>query len=253
MEIIETKRIQSRFARALSSYDSQADAQHRISRKLTELLLRYAGNRYNRVLEIGCGTGSLTRNLQEHCLIDEWILNDLCPQFLDHTRLLFPSPSPLCIAGDAEQAAFPGRFDLIASASAFQWMKHPEAFLQKLGSLLVPHGFLLVSTFAPGNLHEISHLTGKGLHYPTPKALIGWLPPGFQLLHCQKETIPLTFGSPLHVLRHLQATGVTATGNGCWTRGMQEEFCRRYTESFPAANNQVTLTYRPLYLLAVKK
>lgn len=253
MEAIDRERIQHRFTRALTSYDSQADAQHRISRKLASLLPGPVGGDYGRILEIGCGTGGFTRSLIRQCKAEEWVLNDLCEGCREKVSKLFQDCLPRFIMGDAEAIPFPGKFDLIASASAFQWMKEPEKFLGKLARLLEPHGTLLFSTFAPGNLSEIKELTGKGLFYPTAVELAGWLSAGFDLRHCEEEIIRLTFNSPLDVLKHLKATGVTATGNGLWTKGMQASFCNRYREQFPAANNQVTLTYRPLYVVAIKK
>lgn len=254
MDTIETQHIQARFARALPTYDSQADAQHRISRKLASLLPRRTGNCYKRMLEIGCGTGKLTDALKRQCRVDEWILNDLCEECREQTARLFPGAPPRFIAGDAETLSFPGKFDLIASASVFQWMKEPEAFLRKLSGLLVPQGMLLFSTFLPGNLREIKELTGKGLAYPTAGELAGWLSAaGFERIHQEEETIVLTFPTPLDVLRHLKATGVTATGNGRWTKGRQEAFCRQYAERFAAPGHRVTLTYRPLYIVAIKK
>ena len=173
METIEAKRIHIRFTRALSSYDNHADAQRRISRKLASLLPHQAETRYRRVLEIGCGTGGFTGALKQQCHIDEWILNDLCEDCQKKIEQLFPGTPPLFIAGDAETLSFPGKYDLIASASAFQWMKEPETFLHKLSGLLVPQGMLLFSTFVPGNLYEIKELTGKGLVYPTSDTLVG--------------------------------------------------------------------------------
>ena len=43
--------------------------------------------------------------------------------------------------------------------------------------------------------------------------------------------------------------GVIATKN----EGKQERFCRDYQERFPSADGGVTLTYRPLYILVVKR
>lgn len=253
MEAIETKQIHIRFTRALSSYDNHADAQHRISRKLASLLPHQANVRYKRMLEIGCGTGGFTGVLKQQCHIDEWILNDLCEDCQEKIEQLFPGSPPRFIAGDAETLSFPGKFDLIASASVFQWMKEPETFLHKLSGLLMQQGLLLFSTFVPGNLYEIKKLTGKGLVYPTSDTLVGWLSTAdFNLLHQEEDTIVLTFKTPLDVLRHLKATGVTATGNGCWTKGRQESFCRQYAEQFATTDGQVTLTYRPLYILATK-
>lgn len=251
METVE--RIITRFSRALDSYDSQADAQRQISRKLTGILSRHTGMHFQRALEIGCGTGGFTRLLKESCVIDEWYLNDLCEGCREKVTELFSGYPPFFIAGNAEEIAFPGRFDLIASASAFQWMKEPILFLNKLAGMLSPSGTLLFNTFTPDNLPEIKQLTGKGLKYPTTGQLTEWLEEDFHLRHLREEEIVLTFNTPLDVLRHLKKTGVTATGDGSWTRGKQEDFCRNYTELFRTNNNQVRLTYRPLYVLAVKK
>lgn len=253
--IIESRQIHARFSRALSSYDKHADAQHRISRQLAVLLLQYRGSSFRRILEIGCGTGGFTRYLYKYCKGNEWLLNDLCEgsQELINQSFSEDPHTPLFMAGDAEILAFPGPFDLIASASVFQWMKQPETFLQKLAGLLTPDGTLLFSTFAPGNLEEIRELTGIGLTYPTTEQLKKWLTPYFHLLDMEEETITLTFPTPLEVLRHLKNTGVTANGNSSWTRGLQEKFVSRYQELYRTKNNQVTLTYRPLYVVAVKK
>ena len=120
METVE--RIITRFSRALDSYDLHADAQQQICRKLTSILSRYTDIHFQRALEIGCGTGGFTRLLKESCVIDEWYLNDICDGCREKVASLFPGQSPLFIAGNAEEIDFPGRFDLIASASAFQWM-----------------------------------------------------------------------------------------------------------------------------------
>ena len=182
------------------------------------------------------------------------VVSPLISLMKDQVRSLAEHSPPRFIAGDAETLSFPGKFDLIASASVFQWMKEPETFLHKLSGLLMQQGLLLFSTFVPGNLHEIKKLTGKGLVYPTSDTLVGWLSTAdFNLLHQEEDTIVLTFKTPLDVLRHLKATGVTATGNGCWTKGRQESFCRQYVEQFATTDGQVTLTYRPFYILATKK
>lgn len=256
MESVKEARICRRFSRALTTYNRYAEAQQIICRHLATLLTTYTDNRFGRVLEIGCGSGGFTKLLKAGCQIDEWVINDLCPDCAPVIRSLFPDASqPVDFRpGNAEKQFFSGKYHLIASASAFQWMDNLPLFFEKLVGHLTDGGYLLFNTFAPDNLTEIRQLTGQGLNYPSIDQLKAWLLPHFRLLHVEETTIRLTFPSPEDVLRHLKYTGVTATGNAQpWTRRIQSEFSRRYRDLFPAEPHQVTLTYRPIYLLGVKK
>ena len=116
MEVIEQERIRRRFSQAVNTYDDHADAQKRICAHLVQLLTVYTSSHFRRVLEIGCGSGGFTRLLKQECQIEEWVLNDLCETWQSAIEELFPSATPLFLAGDAERLAFPGTFDLIASA-----------------------------------------------------------------------------------------------------------------------------------------
>lgn len=254
METIETHRLCQRFSRALPTYPEHAVAQQQISKHLASLLSAYTDSVFKRALEIGCGSGGFTRELKHNSRIDEWVVNDLCEACLPAVESLFPDASPTFLAGDAASLCFPGRYDLIASASAFQWINDLPSFFRKLAALLEPAGVLLFSTFGPDNLKEIKQLTGKGLIYPSLPQIRNWLIPSFRLLHAEEKSIPLLFRSPLDVLKHLKYTGVTATaGRTIWTRSKQEAFSNRYRQLFATPTNEVILTYQPIYILAVKK
>ncbi|SEG03903.1 malonyl-ACP O-methyltransferase BioC [Parabacteroides chinchillae] len=245
---IEPACIRQRFTRALNSYDRHAVAQQRISAEAAKILSLHL-QPFGRCLEIGCGTGGFTRHLQRMLPNADWVLNDLCGESLA-IAATHCNHSPQSIIGDAENTELGIGYDLIASTSAFQWFHDPLNFIKKLAGMQTKGGVLLFSTFSPGNLQEVKEAAGKGLSYPSGKQWEEWLAPFYNIEVCREEAIRLTFGSPLEVLRHLKYTGVTATHNGQWTRGMQEDFVRRYKQQFSTDNNQVTLTYRPLYLLA---
>lgn len=256
MDAIDTTVLRQRFSRALNTYNDNAHAQRHISRRLASLLVAEVGSDFGRLLEIGCGSGDFTRALRQQVRAKEWVLNDLCDACREAVLPLFAGcPPPRFVAGNAEEVTLSGEFDLVVSASTFQWMKDMPRFFVKLAETLRPGGILAFSTFAPGNMVEIKSLTGCGLEYPTASQLHEWLKPHFRLMHEEGETIRLAFDSPQEVLRHLKHTGVTATSSGVWTRGRQEEFCRNYRLLFAtgSSNKEVTLTYRPLYMLAVKK
>lgn len=247
------ERIITRFTRALDTYDRHADAQQQICRRLIELLSGHTDMFFCHALEIGCGTGYLTYLLRRKCVIDELHVNDLCEACQSKIAPLAAGRSLHFLPGDAETITFPAPFDLIVSASTFQWMKDPARLFHKLAGTLAPGGMLAFSTFAPGNLEEVRQTTGCGLSYPTAGQLNEWLSEDFRIIDMHEEEIILTFGTPLDVLRHLKLTGVTATGDGAWTRERQKDFIIEYHKRYHIDTGEVRLTYRPLYVLAVKK
>lgn len=255
--LIEKSLVRRRFTRALASYDRQAVAQQHICRRLVSLAAgRLASLISPRVLEVGCGTGGFTRELLaafRHAGVSpaEWVANDLtalCPPSL--SALLSELPATYYLSGDAEQTEFPGTYDLVASASALQWFASPETFVRRAVRMLRPGGLLLFNTFGQRNLKEVKALTGKGLAYPSAEEVKGWLPPSVEA-RIETEVLTLRFPTPLDVLRHLKQTGVTATSTDSWTRGRLQQFSRDYIARY-GNEREVTITYQPIYVLAVK-
>ncbi|WP_106829686.1 malonyl-ACP O-methyltransferase BioC [Parabacteroides pacaensis] len=245
--------VKQRFTRALGSYDEHATAQQQINAHLGRLFTGWLrGKPVSRILEIGCGTGNFTRTLLNICRQEghtscEWVVNDLCDECRQPVSGILSGEVWSYLPGDAEQLEFPGTFDAIVSASVVQWFARPGVFMEKIARLLRPGGIFLFNTFGPRNLQEIKALTGQGLAYPTIKEIKSWFPSSFQILFLEEEEILLRFPTPLHVLRHLKYTGVTATGTTVWTRGKQERFCREYEARY-SNNKEVVLTYQPVYV-----
>lgn len=252
MEVIEAKRVSQRFTAAAHTYDQHAAAQQRICAHLLAMLKQQRPLHFQRVLEIGCGSGGFTRLLQAEGEVGEWCLNDLCESWSSELSKHLEHAHWRWLGGDAERLAFPGSFDLIASANALQWMRELPAFLRRLSASLAPQGLLLFNLFASDNLLEVKAITGQGLTYPSPSAVQSWLEKEYRILRMEEERIVLTFADPMEVLRHLKYTGVTANATGVWTKGKQAHFCEAYRERFATAEGKVTLTYAPLYLLASK-
>ncbi len=247
--------IARKFARASSSYLSEAKVQHIVARELLSLIERYSTKELERVVEVGCGTGLFTRLLLSKESPKFLLLNDICKEMeATLSDVLCGSNSIEFRAFDADSAdmALPTELDLIVSASALQWFTDPKGFFQRCATSLQRGGLIAISTFAPDNLFQIAELTNTTLPYPTLEELRGYLEPHFDILELRDSEVTLTFPTPVDSLKHLKQTGVNAIEPQRWTKGKLAEFSKEYIEKF-STDSGINLTYRPIYIVAKPK
>lgn len=245
--------IKYRFRRSVNSYEGYATVQKMVADRLYQLLETYISREPLQILEIGCGTGLLTRLIKGHLNIDTLIINDLVDEMCSKTADRYRLPFSCCLAGDIEEIRLEQTFDLIVSSSTFQWFKQPSITLKKLASHLKTGGILAFSSFGPENFKELRDLTGKGLHYPALSDLQKWLYPCFDILYTEETLHVELFSHPLAVLRHIQKTGVNGLEKPeIWTKGRLERFCSAYAR-LAIAEQSYPLTYHPVYCLCRKK
>lgn len=244
--------IRQRFCKASKHYDQHAIAQQKINQQLLKLLLTYGGKHFKQVLELGCGTGLLSQLIQQYIYAEQWYFNDLYDT-RKHLSYKLKQTNWQFLEGDMEQLTFPRSCDLIISASAIQWINDKQTFLQNCLHSLNISGMLLLSTFAPDNLHEIRQLTGISLHYPSIQQWQDWLSQDFEIITCNSHAIRLLFEDPIQVLKHLKYTGVTALQKTVWQRQQLHAFSQHYQANYTYDNRQVQLTYMPLFIVAKRK
>lgn len=252
---IDKEQVRRRFARHLEAYDSLAVVQQRIAERLAGLFSVYVPERFDRVLEIGCGTGFLTRELLKRGRVENLYLNDLVPEALpvlrERTLAGEYTPHIELLPGDAEELALPGDQDLVMSASAMQWLENLDGFFAKMAEVLKSGGWFVFNLFGPENLHQVKTLTGNGLEYLATDKLQALLEKYFDVVEFREETIRQEFETPFEVLRHLQQTGVTATGEFRWTPASLRTFEREYAVRY-GENGKVYLDWEVIYVIAKK-
>ncbi|KGN96897.1 malonyl-ACP O-methyltransferase BioC [Porphyromonas crevioricanis] len=250
--------IAERFRRALPTYEKYAVAQQKISNRLISLAEKYlpTETELEQVLEIGCGSGMLTRALLNHYSVYRYTLNDLYPEAFEYLQSNSGGVSFEFICGDAEQLSFEkSHYDLVISASTIQWFKDLSSFFSQIASAIKPGGYLLLSTFAPDNLCELNSLIGQKLHYHNCNELSRMLTSHYEVLEVLQEEIVLHFANPMEVLKHLKYTGVTATESATpnyWTPKSLKQFIQDYKTRYSETANskKVRLTYKPIYIVA---
>jgi ubiquinone/menaquinone biosynthesis C-methylase UbiE len=129
-----------------------------------------------RILDVGCGTGRLTRRLDfefAHAVVTGC---DFSHGMLRQARAR--SPSLALVHGDAQRLPFAdASFDAVVSTEAFHWFPDPDAALAEFHRVLAPPGRLLVAFVNPplellsGASRVASRLLGEPFRWPTPGAL----------------------------------------------------------------------------------
>lgn len=248
---IDKPLVGERFGAAVKSYESHAEVQGLIARRLASMLddmdTRAIFARPGaRILEAGCGTGLLTRRVAAMNAGAELMLWDIMEQ------PCFELPecaSYTCT--DAEMAirrTEEASLDIIVSASTIQWFNSPERFAAACMRALKPGGMLAVSTFGRDNLPEIRRACGTGLHLcdtDTWRAALGSIPDA-EIVEITTCVLRSRFDSPMELLRHLSLTGV----NAITRRGN----ARAVAAAMKADDDgRFTLSYQPIFILARKK
>lgn len=248
--------IKNRFAKSMDTYEYQADVQMQIAKTLAKKAAVYLPANCGSLLEIGCGTGFLTREVLSRIAIKEIYLNDLVDlsgRALQITGNIGEATKAIFVEGDAENVTFPTQLQAVLSASCIQWFTDLPSFFAKVSNSLLPEGIFIFNTFGPDNLREMSSMSRSGLQYQQLETLTKMLSPFFHLLEMWEETHIRHFNSPREVLRHLKQTGVTATNcDFRWTKKSLHEFENEYVKQF-GSDGKVSLSWQVYYFVCKKK
>jgi trans-aconitate 2-methyltransferase len=132
-----------------------------------------------RVVDLGCGTGKLTRVLHERLEARETIGVDRSEKMLEATRagtlpngLRFDVGTIESFAERAERGS--ERVDLIFSNAAYHWVDDHDTLLRRLAAALAPGGQIAFQV--PAQHEDATHVTADELAEAEPfrAALNGW-------------------------------------------------------------------------------
>lgn len=252
------------FRRRAATYEQYAQVQRAMAGELLRLA-EASVKAAARLLEVGCGTGTLTRELRR-LNPRAWLLAvDLDPEILRHARATLAGDEGVAwLAMDAEHLCR-GDFDLIIANSVFQWFSRPQATLARYHQMLRPGGLLAFSAMGPATFRELGQAWRQAVPAPEagPPVPVAarfpdgqkWLAmlrqAGFQEVRLTRELKVVSYPSVLDFLRAIQGTGAVSPRPRALTPRRLRRLLTVYQELF--GNGVIPATYELLYLTARKE
>jgi malonyl-CoA O-methyltransferase len=258
---VDKVRVRRAFGRAATAYDAHTPVQEQVRARLLELALgRAPAPRF--ALDIGAGTGALLAELRRRAPRATGVAIDLAHGMTALAR----ARGALAVTADAE--ALPlgdGRFDVVVSSSALQWVSRLGPALSEMRRVLAPGGTLAIAFFGGATLHELREAWRAALPEGSPDrthrfhaaddlaaalAEVGLAP---EYLHA--ERLVERHADPLALVRALRAIGAgnaaptRAGGLGLGARGALERMARHYQARHGGAGG-VPATWEVLYAVA---
>lgn len=144
--------IKKNFSRYARTYDKYAGLQASLAKKLAEFLPE---KQIQDVLDVGCGTGMMTKLLRDKYKSSHITAVDISPAMIDVARNKNTREVEYKVA-DGEDMDDDRQYDVIASNATMQWFTNLDKTLSKYKKMLKKDGAIVFSIFGPLTYHELS-------------------------------------------------------------------------------------------------
>lgn len=249
-------RVAQRFGAAAEHYDEQALAQRQSAECLIDGL-----STEGRFLDIGCGTGWLTRQLVECNPQAQAIALDIAAPMLAAPALQHPRIA--CVQANAARLPVSSAsMNLVISNFALQWLESPAAFSRELHRVLTADGRFVLAIPVDGTLSELNqawHTLDQHEHINRFFSCRHWLSAlaeaGLIIRTYRQQAFYQYYPSVMALLKSLKAIGANelqqARRQGLWTRGQLNQLEQAMTP-FRTAEG-VPLSYQVLMVWGNKE
>lgn len=256
-------KIKQAFDKAAHTYDQYAILQKQVAAGVEQLCLQHAqSGRREQLLDIGAGTGFVTRPLLQHYPDAQITALDLSQNMLntipDHAQLHKVCADFMHLPFEEPQ------FDVVTSSLALQWGQDLQPLFDGLYKVLRPGGQLVFSTLLEDSLFELRNSWKQADKYEHVNQFASLSAlnqaieqAGLKMLQQRQENITLHYASANEVLKSLKGIGANTvlqgkgSAKGLGGRSSFRQFEQAY-ETFrkPAG---LPLSYTVLWIVAAKE
>lgn len=212
---LDKRAVAASFSKAAAQYDACALLQQEVGRRLLERL-DYVKLEPALVVDLGCGTGALIRELEKRYKKARLIGVDLAPGMVEFAKKQCGWFSRQeFMVGDAEALPFTdGSVDLIFSSLAIQWCADLDRVFSEAKRVLKPGGLFMFTTLGPDTLKELRAAWRAVDGYTHVNAFMDMHDLGDGLVRAKLadpvmdvEHLTLTYGDVRDLMRDLKGIG----------------------------------------------
>ncbi|WOD06553.1 malonyl-ACP O-methyltransferase BioC [Marinomonas sp. GJ51-6] len=253
------RQLAKRFDRASLFYDTYADFQKIVLKKLlSQLPVESADS----VLDLGTGTGQALEQLTNRLTPTSCVALDLSQQMLGVANARSSHvPNIHYVCADAEALPFsPNAFDCVFSSLAIQWCLKPRDLFNELYRVTRPGGFVVFSTLLEGSMPEVDRAwlnlgERKRVHeYMSESSLLGYLEAGgFERVSSEESCISMSFEtaeSAIHSLKKVGASLISSNAHASLSPAKWKAFLHQYEAQREEAG--IPLSYQVAFVVARK-
>ena len=152
--------INNNFSKNADSYDAYASVQKRCAEMLVESL---GTSEFDRILEIGCGTGNYTDRLRKKYPAAEIMALDISERMVNIAKEKLSGHNISFMRTDAEDLMGVKDVDLVTSNATLQWFSDLDASFKRFSEILKDKGKMAVTIYGPDTFKEFKTVLAE--HY----------------------------------------------------------------------------------------
>lgn len=249
--------IKSNFSKYARYYDKYATVQNFCALKLIK---KIENCHFNKVLDIGCGTGNYTGLLKDRFPVAHIKALDISEEMVRIAKEKLKSDRIEFIIADGETIDLKQEFDLISSNVSLQWFEDIRGTLTKYKKLLIKDGIISFSIFGHLTFYELNkslkEISGKDAsvsssEFIEKEKIHKIMKELFREIAIDEYMYKEKHPSLLELLKKIKYTGTRGNGinkNGFWTPRMMHELEKIYKKKF----ENITATYQILLCKGIK-
>jgi len=222
------------FSRSAPDYEQHAVLQKQLADELFSSLGRL---KPERILDIGCGTGYLTRNLAKKYPRAQVVGIDIAPGMIAVANANNQFGNLRFQIGDGEKFILNKSFDLVVSSASLQWMDAGKVF-RAIQSNLLPGGSFIFTTFGPRTLQEMRKSGFRVNRFVPVGRLVELLDESFRVEKITSRMVEQYFKGVKELVCHLTEVGAQ---NPKPNRNVLSAF-KKYREQF-GQNGSIVASY----------